>query len=64
MGLSWIYDRGFTGISYSNRQDQYGLPGHSHEYESRHLHCGDHGPDCFGDDHDEMKGRMQDLGLI
>ncbi|MCU4413527.1 zinc piracy TonB-dependent receptor ZnuD [Acinetobacter sp. WU_MDCI_Axc73] len=52
VGLSWIYDRGFTGISYINRQDQYGLPGHSHEYESchphgTHLHCGGH------DDHDE-----------
>lgn len=34
VGLSWIHDRGFSGISYSNRQDQYGLPGHSHEYES------------------------------
>ncbi|MEJ2900512.1 zinc piracy TonB-dependent receptor ZnuD [Acinetobacter sp. NS-4] len=33
IGLSWIHDRGFSGISYSNRQDQYGLPGHSHEYE-------------------------------
>lgn len=49
VGLSWIYDRGFTGISYSNRQDQYGLPGHSHEYESCHLlslslHCGDNDP--------------------
>ena len=32
VGLSWIYDRGFTGISYSNRQDQYGLPGHSHDH--------------------------------
>ena len=56
VGLSWIYDRGFTGISYSNRQDQYGLPGHSHEYESCHLHglslhCGDHGP-TDGHDHD------------
>ena len=59
IGLSWIYDRGFTGISYSNRQDQYGLPGHSHEYEScdahlsgrPHLHCGDHDPDD-GHDHD------------
>ncbi|WP_130804414.1 zinc piracy TonB-dependent receptor ZnuD [Acinetobacter ihumii] len=51
LGLSWIYDRGFTGVSYTNRQDQYGLPGHSHEYESchphgTHLHCGEH------DDHD------------
>ena len=56
VGLSWIYDRGFTGISYSNRQDQYGLPGHSHEYESCHLHglslhCGDHDP-TDGHDHD------------
>lgn len=52
LGLSWIGDRGYAGVSYSNRQDKYGLPGHSHEYESCHLHglslhCGDH------DDHDE-----------
>ncbi|MEB3754267.1 TonB-dependent receptor domain-containing protein [Acinetobacter sp. MD2(2019)] len=26
-GLSWIYDRGFTGISFSQRHDQYGIPG-------------------------------------
>ncbi|MHA3893506.1 zinc piracy TonB-dependent receptor ZnuD [Acinetobacter sp. GXMZU3951] len=57
LGLSWIHDRGFTGISYSNRQDQYGLPGHSHEYESchphdDHLHCD--GGDNHGhtDEHD------------
>lgn len=47
VGLSWIGERGFAGVSYSNRQDQYGLPGHSHEYESchphgDHLHCGGH----------------------
>ena len=58
VGLSWIYDRGFTGISYSNRQDQYGLPGHSHEYESCHLHglslhCGEHDHDEDGHDHDD-----------
>jgi iron complex outermembrane receptor protein len=59
VGLSWIYDRGFTGISYSNRQDQYGLPGHSHEYESCHLHglslhCGDHDPnDGHEHEHEE-----------
>lgn len=34
IGGSWIHDRGFVGLSYSNRQDQYGLPGHSHEYEN------------------------------
>ena len=61
LGLSWIYERGFSGISYSNRQDQYGLPGHSHEYEDCHthgnqLHCGDHDDhvlDHDGHDHDE-----------
>ncbi|OAL75813.1 TonB-dependent receptor [Acinetobacter sp. SFB] len=61
VGLSWIHDRGFSGISYSNRQDQYGLPGHSHEYEDCHphgnnLHCGDHDDhmlDHNGHDHDE-----------
>ena len=57
VGLSWIYDRGFTGISYSNRQDQYGLPGHSHEYESCHLHglslhCGEHDHDEEEHDHE------------
>mgnify|MGYP002713865712 FL=1 len=66
VGLSWIYDRGFTGISYSNRQDKYGLPGHSHEYESceahlvgaPHLHCGDHEheDEHGGDHHDEHEG--------
>lgn len=48
LGLSWIGDRGYAGIGYRLRKDQYGLPGHSHEYESCHLHdvslhCGGHG---------------------
>ena len=48
IGGSWIHDRGFVGLSYSNRQDQYGLPGHSHEYHECHphgneIHCGGHG---------------------
>ncbi len=52
VGLSWIGDNGFIGLAYSYRDDDYGLPGHSHEYESCHphgseLHCGDH------DDHDD-----------
>src|SRR5690606_37565404 len=34
IGGSWIHDRGFVGLSYSNRHDQYGLPGHSHEYHA------------------------------
>jgi len=57
VGLSWVGERGFAGVSYSNRQDQYGLPGHSHEYESchphgDHLHCGDHDDDDHNHNHD------------
>lgn len=53
LGLSWIGDHGYAGIGYRLRQDQYGLPGHSHEYESCHvhdvsLHCGVH---AGGEDH-------------
>ena len=56
IGGSWIHERGFVGLAYSNRQDQYGLPGHSHEYESCHphgasLYCGGHGHDDHDDDH-------------
>lgn len=51
IGLSWIGDRGHTGLAYSYREDKYGVPGHNHEYASCHphgsaLHCGSH------DDHD------------
>ena len=53
IGGSWITDRGFVGLSYSNRQDQYGLPGHSHEYHGCEIH-GDHFhcPTADADDHD------------
>ena len=61
VGLSWIHDRGFSGISYSNRQDQYGLPGHSHEYESctpENIVTG-----CGADqDEEEEEGHHHDTG--
>ena len=55
VGGSWIGDRGFAGIAYTNRQDQYGLPGHSHEYESCTVSgnlligCGE---EDYGDEHE------------
>ncbi|CAM3955627.1 iron complex outermembrane receptor protein [Kerstersia gyiorum] len=54
LGFSFIGDRGYLGLAYSYREDDYGLPGHSHEYESCHphgstLHCGSHSHD---NDHD------------
>ena len=59
IGLSWIGSRGYLGAAFTEQRATYGLPGHSHEYESCHphgssLHCGghDHGEDDHDHDHD------------
>lgn len=67
IGGSWITDRGFLGMSYTKRHDQYGLPGHSHEYESCHphgnsLYCGGHDDDHEGHDHDDDHDHDHDAG--
>ena len=69
VGGSWIHDRGFVGAAYSSRQDKYGLPGHSHEYEDCHPHgdeldCHAHGPapaPGHGHAHEEHAGPWVDL---
>ncbi|WP_414900941.1 TonB-dependent receptor domain-containing protein [Sphingomonas flavalba] len=55
LGGAWIGADGYLGVAYTRQRSEYGLPGHSHEYESCHphgssLHCGGHGHD---DDHDD-----------
>ncbi|MCK4102404.1 zinc piracy TonB-dependent receptor ZnuD [Acinetobacter radioresistens] len=61
VGLSWIHDRGFTGLSYTNRQDQYGLPGHSHEYESCEAHLsGRPHLDCGDEHHHDEEGHQHE----
>lgn len=35
IGLSWIEGKNYLGVSYTDRQDKYGLPAHNHEYD----HC-------------------------
>lgn len=35
VGLSWVGDKGFVGVAYTERQDKYGLPGHSDAFH----HC-------------------------
>ncbi|HEY6641305.1 TonB-dependent receptor domain-containing protein [Povalibacter sp.] len=58
IGLSWVSDRGYLGLAYTYRDDDYGLPGHHHEYEGCHphdnlLHCGDHEAEGEGHEYDE-----------
>ncbi len=57
-GLSWITSDGYLGAAFTRRRSEYGLPGHTHDYEDCHphgtvLHCGDHDHDH---DHDHGHG--------
>lgn len=69
LGLSFVGNRGYIGAAYSYRKDDYGLPGHSHEYEDCHphgstLHCGghDHGGHAHADEHDAEAGHNHHHG--
>ncbi|HEY0961683.1 MAG TPA: TonB-dependent receptor [Pseudomonadales bacterium] len=57
LGLSWIGEDGYLGVAYSYRDDNYGVPGHNHEYEGCHphgseLHCGSHEEEDEEHDHE------------
>jgi len=57
LGGSWIGQDGYLGVAYTRQRSEYGLPGHSHDYESCHphgtsLHCGGHAHDEDDHDHD------------
>ncbi len=73
IGFSLISASGHVGIAWSHRSDDYGLPGHDHEYASCHphgasLHCGGHdhaaggGDDGHDHDHDHEMPPTIDLG--
>ncbi|MDP2283186.1 MAG: TonB-dependent receptor [Pseudohongiella sp.] len=69
LGASWIGEKGFIGLAYSYRADEYGIPGHSEEYLECHphgieLHCGSHDHDADHDhdhDHEEHAVPFVDL---
>ena len=72
VGVSWVGDRGYLGLAYSYRDDRYGVPGHSHEYESCHphgsaLHCGAHGGEEDGEhdhDHEHEHAALPEISLL
>ena len=62
LGMSYIGDSGFVGVSYTRQRNRYGLAGHDHSYDGCHphgasLHCPgsdeDHEDHDHGDDHDD-----------
>ncbi len=54
IGASWIGDQGFFGMAYSYRRDNYGLPGHNHEFEECGVSRGR--LDCPEEEHDHEHG--------
>ncbi|AHE52773.1 TonB-dependent receptor domain-containing protein [Sphingomonas sanxanigenens] len=57
LGASWIGADGYLGVAYTRQRSEYGLPGHSHDYEGCHphgasLHCGGHDHEEEDHDHD------------
>ncbi|MCK3657562.1 hypothetical protein A4G18_02220 [Pasteurellaceae bacterium Pebbles2] len=38
VGLSWVGERGYLGIAYTQRNDFYGLTGHEHKAHFCHIH--------------------------
>jgi len=71
LGMSWVADRGYVGLAYTYRDDRYGLPGHSHDYEDCHphdsaLHCGDHedGEHEEAHEHEHEPGAVPEISLL
>jgi len=67
VGGSWVGPRGYLGVAYTNQRSEYGLPGHSHEYEDCHphgssLHCGSH--DDHDHDHDHDHGHEEEVPYV
>jgi len=68
LGLSWIGERGYVGLAYSYRDDEYGLPGHAHEYEECHpegdeLHCEPHEEEGE-EEHEEEHEEVPEISLL
>ncbi len=54
-GVSFVGDDGYLGLAYSYRDDDYGLPGHNHEFEG----CHPHGSTLHRGSHDAGRGRAR-----
>ncbi len=69
LGASWVTDRGYAGIAYSYRDDDYGIPGHSHEYDDCHaidaiLHCDSHEHEDDEEEHEHGHAEAPEISLL
>jgi len=58
VGLSWVYDQGYWGVSYSDFNRNYGIPGHEHAHEEDHDH--DEDEDHEDEDHEDEDHEDED----
>lgn len=59
-GLSFVTDRGFIGVSVSQYDNLYGVPGHGEHGHGGHEED-DHEDDHEGEDHDEEEGEEEEF---
>ncbi|ASY45885.1 TonB-dependent receptor [Sphingobium xenophagum] len=70
VGGSWIGPDGYLGVAYTRQRNEYGVPGHNHDYESCHphgigLHCGSHGEEEEHDhDHDHEHDHEEEVPFV
>lgn len=68
IGAAWVRPNGYLGLAYTEQRSDYGIPGHTHEYETCHthgekLHCGTvHGQPGVDDGHDHDHDHGHDHG--
>ncbi len=71
LGFSWVSDHSYLGVAFSKRDDDYGLPGHNHEYEAcilagRVLKCdvdhADHDDEQLDEEHNQFAG--EDIPVV
>ena len=58
LGLSWITDNGYTGISYSKLRNEYGLAGDADAYSICQPNTTITGLDCDGEPEEEGEGHL------
>lgn len=64
-GLSFVFDRGFLGVSVRRNESEYGLPGHEHGHEHEDEEHEDEEPGPFVELEQtrfEMRGALRDVG--
>ncbi|WP_417663952.1 TonB-dependent receptor [Pseudidiomarina donghaiensis] len=64
IGVSYLFDQGYFGVSYGRLEQQYGIPGHAHGHEDEHddEHADEQHTEAAGPYADMWQNRIQVQG--